>query len=78
MYYQNSQTIQAPQYSQPPRKSGVNTEYIATVPGILHILLIVSLYYYFLVLLMIQYEQFYLHVHTGISIPKLGKHRCCS
>ena len=42
--YQNTQTIQTPSYSQPQaRKSGANTQYISSIPGIIHLLLIVSM-----------------------------------
>ena len=43
--YQNTQTIQTPQYSQQQRKSGLNTGYISTIPGLIHLLLIVSCFF---------------------------------
>ena len=44
--YQNTQTIQTPQYNQPQRKSGLNTGYISTIPGLISLLLIVRIFLY--------------------------------
>jgi hypothetical protein len=44
--YQNTQTIQTPQYNQPQRKSGLNTGYISTIPGLISLLLIVRIFSY--------------------------------
>jgi hypothetical protein len=45
--YGNAQHIQTPQYSAPQKKIGFNTQYITTVPGIIHLLIIVSLCFFF-------------------------------
>ena len=43
----NAQPIQTPQYAAPQKKTGLNTQYITTVPGIIHLLIIVSLFFFF-------------------------------